>query len=111
VVEGLATEYILGGQFINRHEAAILLKEKVVRLSDASVIQIRKDSDPLLTPETRVKTPEGPSTKICVSKFHESAESFGSPRWCTVFLTLSPVPPVSPQNSQEPGNFCGKWHY
>ena len=49
--------------------AAILPKEKVVRLSDASTIQILKDSDPLLPLEERVKTPEGPSTKIRVSKF------------------------------------------
>ena len=69
VVEGLATECILGCQFINRHVAAILPKEKVVRLSDASTIQILKDSDPLLPLEERVKTPEGPSTKIRVSKF------------------------------------------
>ena len=69
VVEGLATECILGCQFINRHVAAILPKEKVVRLSDASTIPILKDSDPLLPLEERVKTPEGPSTKIRVSKF------------------------------------------
>ena len=68
-MEGLATERILGCQFLNRHVAAILPKEKVVRLSDASTIQILKDSDLLLPLEERVKPPEGPSTKIRVSKF------------------------------------------
>jgi Retroviral aspartyl protease len=69
VVEGLATECILGCQFIKRHVDAILPKEKIVRLSDASVIQILKDSDPLLPLEERVKPPEGTSTKIRASKF------------------------------------------
>jgi hypothetical protein len=51
------------------HVNAILPKEKIFRLSDASVIQILKDSDLLLPLEERVKPPEGPSTKILVSKF------------------------------------------
>jgi hypothetical protein len=69
VVEGLATEFILGCHFINRHVAAILPKEKVVRLSNASTIQIIKYSDPLLPPEEQFKPPEGLSGKIRVSKF------------------------------------------
>jgi hypothetical protein len=46
VIEGLAADCILGCLFINKHVTAILPKEKQVRLSDASVIPIIRDSDP-----------------------------------------------------------------
>jgi Retroviral aspartyl protease len=47
VVKGLAADCILGCLFINRYVAAILIKEKFVRLSDSSSIPILKDSDHL----------------------------------------------------------------
>jgi hypothetical protein len=60
VLEGLATDYTLGCLFINKHATAILTKEKQVRLSDASVIPIIWDSDPLqprLGKEHRMESP------------------------------------------------------
>jgi hypothetical protein len=68
VIEGLAADCILGCLFINKHSTEILPKEKQFRLSDASVIPILRDSDPLqprLGIEARM---ESPSTKVCVAK-------------------------------------------
>jgi hypothetical protein len=45
VIEGLAADFILGRPFTSKHVTAILPKEKQVRLSDASVIPILRDSD------------------------------------------------------------------
>jgi hypothetical protein len=47
MIEGLAADCILGCLSINKQVTAILPKEKKVRLSDASVIPILRDSDPL----------------------------------------------------------------
>jgi hypothetical protein len=69
VVENLAADCILGCQFINKQVAAILPKEKMVRLTDSSLVPILKDTDPL-QPTVEPETPEtGPSTKVRVAKF------------------------------------------
>jgi hypothetical protein len=69
VIEGLAADCLRGCLFINKHVTAILPKEKKVRLSNAIVIPILRDSDqlqPRLEKEPRM---ESPSTKVRVAKF------------------------------------------
>jgi Retroviral aspartyl protease len=64
VVEGLAAEYILGCQFIDRQVQAIIPKEKRVKLANGSVISIIHDSDPHLVGRQTTPPKElQPSTK------------------------------------------------
>jgi hypothetical protein len=69
VIEGLDTDCILGCLFINKLVTAILPKEKQVSLSDASVIPIVRDSDPLQPRLGKESRMESPSTKVRVAKF------------------------------------------
>jgi hypothetical protein len=69
VFEGLAADCILGCLFINKHVAVIFPKEKQVRLSDASVISILRDHDPLVPRQEAEPRVETPSTKVRVAKF------------------------------------------
>jgi hypothetical protein len=69
VIEGLNADCILGCLFINKHVTAILPKEKKVRLSDASVIPILRDYDPLNPRLEKEPRMERPSTKVRVAKF------------------------------------------
>jgi hypothetical protein len=69
VVENLAADCIPGCQFINKQVAAILPKEKMVRLTDNSFVPILRDTDPL-QPTAVPETPKiGPSTKVRVATF------------------------------------------
>jgi hypothetical protein len=69
VIEGLAADCILGCLFINKHVTAILPKEKQVHLSEASVIPILWDYDPLLPRLGKEPRMESPSTTVRVAKF------------------------------------------
>jgi hypothetical protein len=55
--------------FINKHVTAIFPKEKKVRLSDASLITILRDSDPLQPRLEKEPRMESPFTKVRVDKF------------------------------------------
>jgi hypothetical protein len=69
VVDNLLPDCILGCQFINRQVAAILPKEKQVRLVDNSIVPIIKQTDPL-DPHPEPGEPAGsPSIKVRVAKF------------------------------------------
>jgi hypothetical protein len=69
VIEGLAADCILGCLFINKRVTAILPKVKKVRLSDASVIPILLDSDPLRPRLENVPRMESHFAKVRVAKF------------------------------------------
>jgi hypothetical protein len=55
--------------FINKHVTDILPKKTQVRLSDASVIPILRDSDPLQPRLDKEQRMDSPSTKVRVAKF------------------------------------------
>jgi hypothetical protein len=68
-VQGLAAEWILGCQFIDRQVQAILPREKPVTLANGSVIPILQDSDPHPVAGQPAPPKElPPSTKVRVAK-------------------------------------------
>ena len=71
VVDGLAAPCILGCQFINRHIANILPKEKRIHLSNGTVVSILKGSDPLTPTSEKTAEKEAenrPSNTVRVAK-------------------------------------------
>jgi hypothetical protein len=109
VIEGLAADCILGCMFINKHVTAILPKGKNVRLSDASVIPILQDSDPL-QPRLEKEPPNGePFHKGTRCQIYDGAEYVGIPRVGTVRSSGTPVPAILGQTPRRIGYLHGEW--